>query len=163
MKFAEKGEKTGWTYLLFEEKHIQLLQPGVKLSFRVKGLINGHQVKQQALLPMGEGEFILPLNADVRKKTGVRTGYSISVDLELDKSPLELLPELEICLADDPPAKEFFYSLPRSHQMYFSRWIDSAKTEGTRTKRIAMTVNAAAQKMGYSEMIRASQKKRQSD
>nr|MBP8244154.1 YdeI/OmpD-associated family protein [Chitinophagaceae bacterium] len=51
-------------------------------------------------------------------------------------------------------AKAFFESLTGSHQRYFSKWIDSAKTEPTRVKRITMAVNALAKKWGYGEMIR---------
>ena len=64
------------------------------------------------------------------------------------------------CLADEPAASAFFQSLAGSHQRYFSKWIDSAKTEPTRTKRIALAVNALAKKWGYPEMIRASQEKK---
>ncbi|MFD2524744.1 YdeI/OmpD-associated family protein [Flavihumibacter stibioxidans] len=42
-----------------------------------------------------------------------------------------------------------------SHQRYFSKWIEVAKTESTRDIRIARTVNAMVKKWSYSEMIRA--------
>ena len=58
------------------------------------------------------------------------------------------------CLEDEPEAKEFFYSLNKSHQDYFIKWIDSAKTESTRTKRLAQSVTAFTRKMNYGEMIR---------
>ncbi|MBN8785519.1 MAG: YdeI/OmpD-associated family protein, partial [Terrimonas sp.] len=45
-------------------------------------------------------------------------------------------------------------------QNYFSKWIESAKTEATRAKRIAMTVSATAKKWGYPEMIRAAKKEK---
>ncbi|HQV55523.1 MAG TPA: YdeI/OmpD-associated family protein, partial [Chitinophagaceae bacterium] len=45
-----------------------------------------------------------------------------------------------------------------SHQKYFSKWIDAAKTEPTKVKRITMAVNALAKKVGYPEMIRAAKK-----
>ena len=40
-----------------------------------------------------------------------------------------------------------------------SKWIDDAKTEPTRVKRITMAVTALAKKWGYPEMIRSSQGK----
>jgi hypothetical protein len=48
--------------------------------------------------------------------------------------------------------------LPGSHRNYFSKWIDSAKTDATKTKRIAMAVNALSKKWGYPEMMRNSRK-----
>ena len=52
----------------------------------------------------------------------------------------------------------FFKTLSGSHQRYFSKWIDSARTEQTKSKRIAQSVNALAKKKGYPEMMRALKK-----
>jgi uncharacterized protein YdeI (YjbR/CyaY-like superfamily) len=62
------------------------------------------------------------------------------------------------CLADEPEAAAFFNSLPGSHQQYFSRWIESAKTDATKTKRIAMAINAFSKKLGYSQMMQLQKK-----
>jgi uncharacterized protein YdeI (YjbR/CyaY-like superfamily) len=62
------------------------------------------------------------------------------------------------CLHDEPKAWDFFKVLPGSHQRYFSKWIDSAKTEETKANRIAQAVNALAKQLGYPEMLRASKK-----
>jgi len=48
--------------------------------------------------------------------------------------------------------------LPGSHQQYFSRWIESAKTDATKTKRIAMAINAFSKKLGYSQMMQLQKK-----
>ena len=58
------------------------------------------------------------------------------------------------CLADEPKALEFFHSLPGSHRNYFSKWIDSAKTDATKAKRIAMAVNALARSLPFNIMVR---------
>jgi len=58
------------------------------------------------------------------------------------------------CLADDPEASEYFNSLPKSHQQYYSKWIESAKTEPTKTKRIAIVVNGLARRMDFGAMLR---------
>ena len=62
------------------------------------------------------------------------------------------------CLADEPTALAHFNSLAGSHRNYFSKWIESAKTEETRAQRIARAVNAIALKLGYSEMMRMGKK-----
>ena len=58
------------------------------------------------------------------------------------------------CLKDEPESFSFFKDLPKSQQNYFSKWIDSAKTDATKAKRIARTLNALSQKMHYSQMLR---------
>ncbi len=42
----------------------------MKQSFRVKGLLDNHPIAQTALLPAGDGAFILPINAAMRKGIG---------------------------------------------------------------------------------------------
>jgi hypothetical protein len=127
----------------------------------VKGKLDDFKIAGIALLPMGDGSFIIAFNADMRKGTGKKKGSMIRVRLQEDKEGYVLNGELMDCLADEPPAMEFFKSLAQGHQNYFSKWIDSAKTTETRAKRIAMAVTALAKKQGYPEMIRASQKKNQ--
>lgn len=70
LKFREQGEKTGWTYVEVPAVAIRKLKPGFKKSFRVKGKLDGFTIKGVALLPMGGGRFIMPINAAMRKGTG---------------------------------------------------------------------------------------------
>jgi len=158
LKFAKKGEKTGWTYIEIPETIAQQLKPGNKKSFRVKGNLDNFSIKQAALLPMGDGSFILPLNGAMRKSLRKRQGAIVAVALAADDSPVLLNSDLLECLQDEPNALAHFNKLPGSHQKYFSKWIESAKTEPTRAKRIAQAVNALAKGWGFAEMVRAGRK-----
>lgn len=158
-KFDKQGEKTGWTYFEIPADIAQQLKPGNKKEFKVKGKLDNYAINRVSLLPMGRGKFIMPLNAVMRRATGKKAGAMLNVQLEADNSEFVFNTDFMVCLADDPAATQFFQSLPGSHQRYFSKWIDSAKTEPTKTKRIAMAINALAKKWGYAEMIRASQGK----
>ncbi len=154
-RFDKKGEKTGWTYIEIPADIANNLKPKNKMSFRVKGLLDDFPIAQVALIPMGDGIFILPLNASIRKGIRKKEGAMLLVKLEEDKSPILLDSDFTMCLEDDELAKDFFKTLTKSHQQYFSKWIASAKTDETKAKRIAMTINALSKKMGYPEMIRA--------
>jgi len=154
-KFQKKGEKSGWTYIEISASHAQKLKPDTKVSFRVKGTLDSHRIEKTSLLPMGDGKFILPFNAAVRKGTGKTAGEKIKVILELDDRKLQLSADLIACLKDEPGAFTFFKSLPPSHQQYYSKWIEGAKTIQTKTKRITVTVLACAKKMSYGEMMRS--------
>lgn len=160
LKFEKKGEKTGWTYIDVPADVAVKLKPGNKKSFRVKGKLDNFSIKKIALLPMGNGDFIMPLNAAIRKGIGKKPGAMLRVQLQEDKAPLKLNAELMECLADDPDAMKFFKTLPGSHQNYFSKWIEGAKTDATKTKRIAQTVTAMSRKQGFSEMMRSLQRSR---
>lgn len=154
-KFDSKGEKTGWTYIEVEEAAAQKLKPGNKQSFRVKGRLDNHSVKQVALIPMGGGNFIMPLNAEMRKNIGKRKGAELNVQLALDETPFQFSEDMLACLEDEPKALEAFKKLSGAEQKYFSKWIESAKTESTKAKRIAQMLNAMLQGYRYGEMIRA--------
>jgi len=155
-KFGKQGEKTGWTYFEVPADLAQELKPGNRKEFKVKGKLDRHAIKRVSLLPMGGGLFIFVLNADLRKAIGKRAGATVEVQLAADDSAFVFNADFMACLSDDPAALAFFQSLTGSHQRYFSKWIDSAKTAPTREKRIAMSVSALARKWGYPEMIRAS-------
>lgn len=153
-KFGEKGEKTGWTYIEIPAHIAHEIKPNTKLGFRVKGKIDDFPVKLLALLPMGEGDFILPMNAQIRKEIRKEEGAMVTLNLEEDTDELPQSEELMICLEDEPKALETFLKLPKSHQTYYSKWIDSAKTIETKTKRITMTVQGMSMGMTYPEMLK---------
>ena len=154
-RFGEQGEKTGWTYIEISKEMAGEMLPGNKKSFRVKGRLDEYVFEGVALVPIGEGNFIMPVNGAMRKSIRKNKGAMVEVQMELDTKPVALSTELLQCLKDEPAALAFFNQLPGSHQKYFSRWIESAKTIETKTKRIAHTLNACLKNQGYSEMIRS--------
>ena len=160
-KFEEQGEKTGWVYIELPAEIAQKLKPGNKKSFRVKGKLDHYKIAGVSLLPMGGGSFIMAINSAMRKGTGKKQGAMLKVVLEEDKIPYQLNKEFMECLADEPKALAFFKTMPRSFQNYYSKWIESAKTDPTQTKRIAQAVSTLARGMNFSEMVRSLQKKNQ--
>jgi len=154
-KFDEQGEKTGWSYILVPAEVAGTLKPGIKKSFRVKGKLDGYVFEKVALLPMGAGDFILPLKNEIRKAIGKEKGAGLTVKIQVDDAEILVSPELMECLADEPSALERFTKQPKSHQLYFSNWIESAKTDATKAKRISQTIMAMQKGMNYGEMIRS--------
>lgn len=158
-KFDKQGEKSGWTYIEIPAGFAQKLKPGNKKEFKVRGRLDNFPLERVSLLPMGDGSFIMPVNTAMRKATGKTKGATVKVSLQEDTSEFVFNGDFIECLRDDPRAMDFFQSLPGSHQRYFSKWIDSAKTEPTKVKRITMAVNALSKKLGYGEMLRAAKEK----
>lgn len=159
-RFDQKGEKTGWTYIPIPVDLSHALKPGQKTSFRVRGMLDNYPIALVALIPMGAseeelaGSFIMAVNATMRRGIRKEEGATVRVSLEVDDSPMPLSADLMTCLADDPPALNFFNTLAKGHQVYFSNWIESAKTIGTKTKRITQAVTGLSMGMGYGEMTR---------
>ena len=154
-------EKTGWSYIIISRTQANKLSPGSRLGFRVKGSIDSYALNQTSVLPLGDGTFMLPVNATMRKAIGKARGDKVKLVLSIDKRKRELSEDLMASLADEPSALEFFNTLPMSHRQYFSNWIESAKTVETKTQRIVNSVVALSQKKGYGEMIREGRSQKQ--
>lgn len=153
-KFGKKGEKTGWTYILIRSEIADKIKANTRKSFRVKGKLDNLKIEGVSLIPMGEGDFIMAINAAMRKGIKKQKGEKVIVELTEDKKPVAISSDFLACLSEEKDAQAFFAKLPRSHQNYFSKWIESAKTDETKAKRIAQSINGFKLKMNYPEMIR---------
>ena len=154
-KFGQMGEKTGWRYVFIPAEIANQLKPDCKVSFRLKGKIDDLAIDGLATVPMGAGDFIIAINATLRKKIKKEAGANVALWLEEDKDfKIEMPADLEVCLAEDETLLARFLQQPKSHQNYFIKWINSAKTEPTRTKKLIMTINAMEKQQDYGAMIR---------
>lgn len=160
LKFDKQGEKTGWTYINIPAKIAKQLKPGNKKSFRVKGKLDEFYIEKVALVPMGEGDFIMAINAVMRKGIGKQKGALLKVQIEVDASPILPPSELLECMADEPDALKYYNSLPQGHRNYFTKWIDSAKTDATKAKRIALVIKTMVRKMDFGAMLREEREER---
>ena len=160
-KFKDKGEKSGWTYIYIPENLALEIKPDCRTSYRVKGFFDTVSFEGIAMVPMGEGDYIIPLKAELRRKLRKKDGDLLQVGLEEDKDFKVLMPaDLEECLNEQPHFMENFVKQPKSHQNYFLNWINSAKTEPTRAKRIAMIVSAMDRSLDFGQMLREDKQKR---
>ncbi len=164
-KFDQKGDKTGWTYIDIPVDVTTALKPGQKTTFRVKGRLDNFAISQVALLPMGrsdgsDGTFIMPINATMRRGIRKEAGATVRVELEADDSPIPLSADLLDCLPDDSVAQAHFDTLSKSHQNYFSNWIEEAKTPATKADRIAKSIRGLSMGMDFGAMIRYFKKQR---
>lgn len=130
-QFPGKG---GWTYAAIPE-----IPPDKKAHFgwvRVKGTIDGYEIKNYHLMPMGNGRLFLPVKAAIRKAIGKKAGDEVTVVLYPDNDPVEIPEELLVCLEDDPRALKIFLSYTDGEQKAFIEWVYAAKKDDTRAARI---------------------------
>ncbi len=157
-KFEKQGEKTGWTYIEIPAFVAKTMNSSNKKGFRVKGKLDNYDFYMIALLPMGGGDFIMALNAAMRKAIKKQKGATVQVQMMVDTNEIKPPVELIECLEDEPQAMQYFNSLTKGHQNYFTNWIRSAKTDPTKAKRIAATLNALNKKWDFGQMLRAMKK-----
>lgn len=138
-RFPGKG---GWTYA-----RIPQIAPEKNNPFgwvKVKGTIDGYEIKQYHLMPMGNGNLFLPVKADIRKKIKKQEGDKVHVILYPDNDPLIIPDEMLLCLDDEPAAQRFFNSLSESEKKYYVNWIYGAKQFETKVRRMTKAMERLA-------------------
>ena len=132
--------------VVLDDEQVARIGEGPK-RFAVRATVNGYQWRTS--VTRMRGEFLLGLNREVREGAGVAAGDTVQVVIELDQAPREVAvpSDLAEALERDPEAKVAFERLAFSHRKEFARWIDEAKREETRERRVVQAL----------EMIRAGQ------
>jgi hypothetical protein len=135
-KFPGKG---GWTYAaiteILQDKHAHFGW------VKVKGSIDGFEIRNYNLMPMGNGQLFLPIRAEIRKKIGKKAGDWVNVILFSDNGPAEIPEEFMVCLMEDLDAHKAFISLSDGEQKKIIDWIYLAKTDDKKVERMAETLN----------------------
>lgn len=108
---------------------------GEKPRYYVVGTIDGIAVRG-TLGALGQ-DYFLRLGAAWMRDSGIAPGATVSVQLSLE-GPQEATMTADItkALSENEKAKAFFDGLPTFYRKNFIRWIESAKREETRAKRI---------------------------
>jgi hypothetical protein len=122
--------------VVLDDDQVAVVGEGAK-RFPVRATVNGY-VWRTTITRM-RGDFLLGLSRAVREAAGVDAGDTVEVELELDTAPREVdVPEaLSEALAGDPIAAAAFAGLAFTHRKEYARWIDEAKRDETRLRRIA--------------------------
>lgn len=107
----------------------------------VKVTIGAHTYRSTVAV-MG-GRYLLGVSADNRAAAGVAAGDELDVRLELDteKREVEVPPALAAGLHADPKAKAFFDTLTPSQQSWHTQSVAGAKTDETRERRVAKSLD----------------------
>jgi len=108
---------------------------GAKPRFSVNGTINEIAVRG-TLGALGQ-DYFLRLGAAWLRDSGINPGDLVKVILSLEGPQEEnLAPDIKRALIANEKTKTFFESCPTYYRKNFIRWIESAKREETRIKRI---------------------------
>jgi hypothetical protein len=109
---------------------------------KVKVTIRGYTYRSSVAV-MG-GDFMIGVSADNRAGAGVAGGDEIDVDLELDTEPREVTvpADFGVALDAEPAARRTFDGLSYSNKSWHTLQIAGAKSDETRQRRIARSVEA---------------------
>jgi hypothetical protein len=125
--------------IVLDDDQVTAVGEGAK-RFPVLATVDGYSWRT-TVARMG-GEFLVGLNRSVRDAARVEAGDTADVRLELDTAPreVEVPVALEDALATDPSARSAFDALAYTHRKEYSRWIDEAKRDDTRERRVAQAL-----------------------
>ena len=130
--------------VVLDRDHVAEVGEGAK-RFPVVATVNGYTWR--TTVTRMRGEFLLGLNRAVRQQAGVEAGDAVEVELELDTAPREVeVPDaLASALAENPKARAAFDQLAYTHRKEYARWIDEAKRDETRQRRVTQALQMLRQ------------------
>jgi len=113
---------------------------GTRARVPVRGTINGFPFRS-SLMPMG-GCHMMPVNRTLREGAGVKPGDTVEVVMERDEEErtVEAPPILKKALARSKAARANWERLAFTHKKEMVVWIEGAKQEETRARRLAKVV-----------------------
>jgi hypothetical protein len=106
----------------------------------VKVTINGYTYRNTVAVM--SGVYMVGVNAEHRAGAGVAGGQEVDVDIELDTAPREVTVPADLAAALDaePKARSAFDLLSYSNKSWHVQQATGAKTDETRQRRIAKSV-----------------------
>jgi len=141
-KFQGKG---GWTFVRIPE-----VTPDKNAPFgwvRINGMIDGYEIRNYNLQPMGDGTLFLPIKSEIRKKIKKQEGDSVHIILHEDVNPIEIPEELILCLKEINGVYETFSAYSERKKITILNSIYSAKTDQTKVNRIAKIIDEIINKI----------------
>jgi hypothetical protein len=134
-----QGGKTA-TGIRVPDEVVEALGKGKRPAVSVT--INGFTYR--STIAVLDGAYMVGVNADNRAGAGVAGGDVVDVDIELDTAPREVTvpPELAAALDSEPDARRTFDGLSYSNKSWHALQIEGAKTDETRERRLAKSIEA---------------------
>ena len=142
MRFRTKilqGDKTA-TGIRIPDEVVEALGKGKRPAIRVT--INGFTYRSTVAV-MG-GDYMVGVSAENRAGAGVAGGDEVDVDIELDTAPrvVDVPADFAEALDEVPEARRTFDGLSYSNKSWHVISIEGAKSDETRQRRIAKSVDA---------------------
>jgi hypothetical protein len=111
---------------------------------RPKVLVTMRGFTYRSSVAVMDGTYMIGVSAENRAGAGVAGGDEVDVDLELDTAPREVTVPADFAAALDaePDARRTFDGLSYSNKSWHTLQIEGAKTDETRQRRIARSIDA---------------------
>ena len=104
----------------------------------MKATVNGHTFA--STIAVYGGKYYLGFNREVRDAAGIEDGDVLTIDLERDEDERRVEVPGDLAAALDPATRATFDKLSFTHRREYVRWIEEAKRDETRARRVAKAV-----------------------
>jgi hypothetical protein len=145
VRFRTTIQQSGKTTTGIEvpEQVMEALGSGKRPAVRVT--VNGYSYRSTVAV-LG-GRYMVGVSAEHRAGAGVAGGDEVDVDIELDTAPREVRVPADLAAALDaePAARRAFDGLSYSNKSWHVLQVEGAKTDETRQRRIARSVDILRQ------------------
>jgi hypothetical protein len=133
----DAGER-GMVSFVVPEDVVESLGSGKRPPVNVT--INGYPYRTR--VAVYSGVSYVGLRKDIQAGAGVKAGDRVSVTIELDHAPreVEVPADLARALNGDRVAQQAFDKLSYTHRKEYARWIEEAKRDDTRRRRVNRAV-----------------------
>ena len=135
-KYPGKG---GWTFAaipeITQDKHAWFGW------IKVRGSIDGFEISNYHLMPMGNNTLMLPVKAEIRKKIKKNEGDWVHVILYSQELPSVMPEDFLTCLNDEPLALQTFQRLTEPEQKELINWIYAVRNDDMKVVRIAKVID----------------------
>ena len=137
-----QGDKTA-TGIRIPDEIVEALGSGRRPAVTIT--INGFTYRSSVATV--SGSYMVGVSAENRAGTGVAGGDEVDVDIELDTAPREVTVPDDFAAALDaaPKARATFEGLSYSNKSWHVLQVTGAKTDETRQRRIAKSVETLSQ------------------
>lgn len=147
----ERNQEFNAAYIRFPFDTQELF--GIKGQVKIKATFDGKVEYRGSLANMGLGCHILGITKEIRSIIDKSFGDTISIEIERDLEERTIaIPDYLLRLLDENHhAKEYFSTLSYTDKKEYIRWIETAKKEETRTKRIGLFIDKLSKKKKFSD------------
>ena len=140
MRFRTTIEQSGKTAtgIRVPDEVVEALSAGKRPAVRLT--INGFTYR--STVAVMDGAYMVGVSAENRAGAGVAGGDEVDVDVELDTAPREVTvpADFAAALEAEPAARRTFDGLSYSNRQWHVLQIEAAKTDETRRRRIARSI-----------------------
>jgi len=144
------------TYAGRHANHKNIIGTPARRYVPVIARVNGRSART-TLLPAGGGHYRMQFNAILRKAARADVGQVVRIELSPDCEPRDLAvpADLRAALKHHPKANKAFANAPPGLRRQILKWMDSAKSEGARMRRIEIVLDRMVERALLSPQRRA--------